>query len=176
MFDYCHPTRIASDFSYSLCLSQHVLPSCAMDLYFIDLCKLKCILDIVCNYLHHIYVSYIYQSSATKAWYKPVLFSIVLAWFDPAHNKFDHRASVRTLDLILQSKIVYIFVPRRAHDYMNLTYTCNFSCILFLRSPDHINKNDRTCYICIYCAYTLFFSFLPFSAYPKPRTAFILPV
>jgi hypothetical protein len=140
LVDFLHPTKIASpmlacsdlvrtesDLSHPLCLFKHVLPSCAMDLYFIDLFKLRCILDIVSNYLDHIYVSSIYQSSANEAWYKPVLFSNVLAWFDRAHNKFDHRASVRTLDLILQNKIVYIFVPRRPHDYINLTYTCNFS-------------------------------------------------
>jgi hypothetical protein len=67
MLDCCNLAGIASDLSYSLCLSQHVLPSCAMDLYFIDLRKIGCILDVVCNYLDHIYVSSIYQSSATEA-------------------------------------------------------------------------------------------------------------
>jgi hypothetical protein len=49
--------RTESDLSHPLCLSKHVLPSCAMDLYFIDLCKLRCILNVVSNYLEQIYVS-----------------------------------------------------------------------------------------------------------------------
>jgi hypothetical protein len=35
------------------------------------------------------------------------------------------------------------------------------------------DNNDTTCYIYIYFAYTLFFLFLPLSAYPKPWTAFL---
>jgi hypothetical protein len=105
LVDFLQPTKIASpmlacsdlvrtqsDLSHPLCLSKHVLPSCAMGLYFIDLCKLRCILDVVRNYLDHIYVSSIYQSSATEAWYKPILFSNLLTSFDRAHNKFDHRS------------------------------------------------------------------------------------
>ena len=36
-----------------------------------------------------------------------------------------------------------------------------------------MNKNDTTCYLYIYSAYTLFFLFLPLLAYLKPRTAFL---
>jgi hypothetical protein len=79
---------------------------------------------------------------------------------------------MRTLDLILHNKTIYIFCPWRAHDYMNFTYICNFSCILSTGNIHQVNKTDTPCYIYIYCAYTLFFLFHPFSAYPKPMTAF----
>jgi hypothetical protein len=173
MLDCCNPARIASDLSSSLCFSQHVLPSCTMDLYFIDLCKLGCILRVMHNYLDHIYVFSIYQSSATEAWYKPILFSNVLAWFDRAHNTFDHKASVRALALILQNKIVYIFAPRCAHDYMHSLITCNLCCLMYSTHIIHVNNNNTPCYVYIYSPYTLFFLFLPRSAYPKPRTAFL---
>jgi hypothetical protein len=58
--------RIESDFSYQLCLSQHVLPSCAMDLHYPDLCKLRCILDVASYYPDHIYVSCNTPTFATK--------------------------------------------------------------------------------------------------------------
>jgi hypothetical protein len=56
---------------------------------------------------------------------------------------------------------------------MYFTYTCNLSCLMYSRHIFHVNKNNTTCYVYIYSAYTLFFLFLPLSAYPKPRTAFL---
>jgi hypothetical protein len=47
------------------------------------------------------HISSTYQHTITEEWYKHVLFSNLLDWFDRAHNKFDHRASMGTLDLIL---------------------------------------------------------------------------
>ena len=72
---------------------------------------------------------------------------------------FDHRSSIRIFDLILNN--------------MYFTYTCNFSSVFYIGINHRVNKNGTTCYIYIYSAYTLFFSFLPLSAYPKPRTAFL---
>ena len=88
--------------------------------------------------------------SLVQAWYKPHVVLHLLDWFDLVHKKFDHRASVRILDLILNNKSVYIY---GYHHYTN--------------------NNVTICYTYIYSAYTLFFLFLPVSAYPKPRTAFL---
>ena len=64
-----------------------------------------------------------YQSSAVKAWYKPMLFSHILDWFDLAHNnKYDHRSSVRTLGIILNNKTLYMFVPPHDLDCMTHLY------------------------------------------------------
>jgi hypothetical protein len=60
VLDCSNSARIESDISYPLCLSQHMLLSCAMDLYFIDLCKLRCILDVASlswSYICFFYIS-----------------------------------------------------------------------------------------------------------------------
>jgi hypothetical protein len=44
---------------------------------------------------------------------------------------------------------------------------------MYSRHIFHVNKNNTTCYVYTYSAYTLFFLFLPLSAYPKLRTAFL---
>ena len=92
-------------------------------------------------------------------------------WFDLVH-KFDHRSSLRKLNLILKNKTIYLVVFHHDHDSLYFTYTCNLSCLMYTGHTFHVNNNNTTCYIYIYFAYTLFFLFLPLSAYLKPRTAF----
>ena len=119
----------------------------------------------------------------------------MLRWFYHDSKKIDHRSSVRTLDLILNNKLFYICVSHFDHDSLSFTYTCNYDYLLlsFLLFPydnymcytcnfscflsfenNHTNyKHDTTCYIYKYFAYTLFFFFLPLSAYLKPWMAFL---
>ena len=173
MLDCSILSRIESDLSYPLCLSQNVFHVCATDLCFTYICKLSCILYAASHGHDRI---------------------TILDWFDLSCSKFDHRSSVRILDLILNNKTSYIFVTH-CHNYMNFTYTCNndcqklryclflyhncvlytcnLRCILHVGNNTHVNKNDTTCYTYIYSAYTLFFLFLPLSACPKPWTAFL---
>jgi len=181
LLDCSDLARLESNFSYPLCLSQILLPKCATDLYFTYICKLSCmflarhnddahITNHICVCSSHVYIS---QSSAVDARYKPILFTHLLDWFDLACTKFDHRSSMRTLDLILNNKTLYIFVHYNDYDFICFTYTCNLSCSVYIANSMYDDNNDTTCYIYIYFAYTLFFLFLPFSAYPKPWTAFL---
>jgi hypothetical protein len=107
--DMCGCSTLASlqsDLLCLLCLSHTSLPKCATDPYFSYICKSRCILPI--GHDDHAHINEYFsvrsslvhhnQSSATGAWYNPTLFSYLFEWFDLAHNKFDHRASVRTLD------------------------------------------------------------------------------
>src|SRR4051812_10384632 len=132
------------------------------------ICKLSCILHTEQNdYVHN------NRSSAVEAWPESIRFSHSLNWFDLVHHKFDHRSSLRKLNLILNNKIIYLFGFQHDHDSLYFTYTCNLSCLMNSRHIIHVNKNDTTGYVYIYSAYTLFFLFLPLSAYPKPRTSFL---
>lgn len=144
----------------------------ATDVYFTYICKLSCILYAVSHGHDHISICSTYQSSVVKAWYPISIHLHILDWFDLVYRKFDHRSSVRTLELILNNKTVYIFVPHRDHISKCFTYTCKLSCNLNYKNTHYVHKKDTTCNTYIYSAYTLFFLFLPLSVYQKPRTAF----
>ena len=193
LLDCSDLARFAYDYAHPSCLSQ-------TDLCFTYICKLSCILSTGNNGHDYLPVCAAwsllcstYQSSAAEAWYETYDDLHRLDWFDLASTKFDHRSSVRTLDLILNHKILYICVYHFDHDSMNFTYTSNSDCLLLRFSwfhydnymcyarnfrcilsfeNNHVHKNDTTCYVYIYSAYTLFFLFLPLSAYQKPRAAF----
>jgi hypothetical protein len=169
VLDCSNSARIESDISYSLCLSPNLLPSCSTDLYFTYICKLSCILYTACNAHDPISVCSTYQRSIVEAWFSPLVNFYLADCFDLAYNKFDHRAFVRTLDLILHNNTIYIFHPRRAHDYMNFTYTCIF---VYWAYSSYSQRWPTVLYIHILCIHVVLF-FLPFSAYPKPRTAFL---
>jgi hypothetical protein len=169
MLDCSNSSRIESDLSYSLCLSQHMLLLNATNICFTYICKLSCTLYTL-SYCHdHISICSTYQSSAVKAWYPISIHLHILDWFTLIYRKFDHRSSVRTLELILHNKTVYIFVPHRIS--ICFTYTCKLSCNLDYENTTHVRKIHTTFYIYIYSAYT-FFLFLPLPVYQKPRTAF----
>lgn len=142
----------------------------ATDVYFTYICKLSCILYAASH--EHISICSTYQSSAVKAWYPLSIHLNILDWFNLVYRKFDHRSSVRTLELILNNKTVYIFVSHRDDISIWFTYTCKLSCNLDYESTTHVRKIDTTFYNYIYYAYMLFFLFLPLSIYQKPRTAF----
>ena len=190
MLDCSALPRFEYVYEHTFCLSQ-------TELYFTYIYKLSCILNTWINDYGHIsncatawpLLCSKYQSSAVEAWY-PISFDLhMLSWFYHDSMEFDHRSSVRTLDLLLSNKILFLCVYHFNHDYINFTYTCNFSCkfIRYTVRPydtcvfytcnfghtSNVNETDQRCYIYIYYAYTLFFLFLPLSAYPKPRTAFL---
>jgi hypothetical protein len=118
MLECLHSARIQSDFLYPLSLSQHMLHLYATKIYFTYICKLRCILPIGHDDHAHIHEYFCVhsslvhhnQSSAVGAWHKPILFSDILDWFDLVHHKFDHRSSLRKLNLILNNKNIYLFV------------------------------------------------------------------
>ena len=189
-------TRFEHDYTHTLCLSQ-------TELYFTYICKLSCILTTWINDQGHLFhgptawslLCSKYQSSAVEAWY-PTSFDLPrLNWVYHDSMKFDHRSCVRRLSLILNNKLLYICVSHFDHDSPGFSYICNYDC-LFLRflffpydnymcyackfscflsfEDNHTNsKHDTTCDIYTYFAYMLFFLFLPLSAFPKPRTAFL---
>jgi hypothetical protein len=105
-----------------LCLSQHLLHLYATAIDFTYICKLSCILHAASNAHEHTYVCSIYQSGTVEAWYPIYVPLNILNWFDLAYSTFDHQSSVRTLDLILNNKTLYMCVPHSGHDYMNFTY------------------------------------------------------
>ena len=158
MLDCFNLARIEPKFSYPLCLSQKSLSSYATDLYFTYICKLSCIFHT--GQHDHVYIN---QSSAVEAWCESIWFSHILNWFDLAH-KFDHRSSLRKLNLILKNKTIYLVVFHHDHDSLYFTYTCNLSCLMYTGHTFPVNNNNTTCYIYIYFVYTLFFLFLPLSA------------
>ena len=183
--------------SYSHCLSHALMPSCT-DFRFTYIYKISCVLHTRYITEHTIDCTtvwssscYTYQSSAVEAWYPLSHDLYFLSWVDLATMKFDHRSSVRTLELILNNKNIYLCVFLCALDYMNFTYIRNSDCCLlqcplfpdeklcYIFAYCHLgiiivfSTTDTTGHICIYSAYTLFFLFLPLSAYPKPRTAFL---
>ena len=134
---------------------------------FNHICKWRCIFHTGQHDHGHIN-----KSSAVEAWHESIWFSHILNWLDLVH-KFDHRSSLRKLNLILKNKTIYLVVFHHDHDSLYFTYTCNLSCLMYTEHIFHVNNNYTTCYIYIYFAYTLFFLFLPLLAYPKPWTAFL---
>ena len=85
------------------------------DLYFTYMCKLSCILNngnnehantIECTTIRSLLCSK-YQSSVVEAWYPISTELHCLDCFYLATTKFDHRSSVRTLDLILKKEVIH---------------------------------------------------------------------
>jgi hypothetical protein len=160
---------LPSNWFNSLCLFHNLLPTCATDPYFTYISTLSCMLATGHNDHAHITEYYCVHSSlvhnnpssATESWHKPILFSHILDWFDLVCHKFDHRSSLRKLNLILNNKTIYLFVFDHAYDSLYFTYTCNLSCLMYSRYIFLVNKNNTTCSLYIYFAYTLFFLFLP---------------
>ena len=110
MLDCFNSYTIKSDLTYPLCLSQHMLHFNAIDKRFTYICKLSCILYTLSYGHDSIPISNTYQSSAVKAWYPTYRYLPILDWFDLVYTKFDHRSSVRTLELLLNNKTIYIYV------------------------------------------------------------------
>lgn len=100
LLDCSNVAKSGSDLSYNLYLSQHMLHLYAPESCFTYICKLSCILYDVNNGHDRI---------------------PILDLFDLAYIKFDHRSSVRTLDLILNNKTVYIFGSHLDHDSLCFT-------------------------------------------------------
>ena len=193
--------RFLHDSTPMFCVPKQFLHIHATDLYITYICKLSCILHngnnehdniIECNTFWSLLCSK-YHSSTFEAWYPISTELHYLNWFYLAIMKFDHRSSVRTLDLILNNQNLYIDVSPCDHAYMSFTYTCNcdcylvrcylfscenyvlimcnFCCLMSCGNNYHVHNNDAPHYRYMYCAYTLFFLFLPRAAYHKPRTS-----
>ena len=143
----------------------------ATALDFTYICKVSCILHVANNSMAiHMFVLHIRMAQLKHG------IQYMYFW------TFDNRPSMRALDLILNNKTLYMFVPHYDHDNMYFTYTCNYdcwflryylfpyehlvfytcnlSCILHIGNLFHDNKNDTTCYIYINYEYPLFVLFL----------------
>ena len=83
--------RFQPDYTHVFCLPQNLLLTYATDLYFTYICKQSCILNNGNNEHNNI-------------------IDCTTFWFYLATMKFDHRSSVRTLDLILNNQNLYIDV------------------------------------------------------------------
>ena len=85
MLDCSNLSRIKSDLSYILCFAQTFLSTSATDVNFTYICKLSC-------------MSYTGHNDHVDITNRMCVHSSLVGL---AYSKFDHRSSVRTLDLLL---------------------------------------------------------------------------
>ena len=152
--------RVQPDSTHMFCLPQQLLHTYAIDLYFTYICNLSCILHngnnehdntFECNTIWSLHCSK-FQSSAVETLFPIYTDLHCLDCFDLTTMKFDHRSSVRKLDLVLNNKKFYRVVSHLDHAYMNFTYICNCDCCLlryYLSSYDNyvLDTCNFRCYL-----------------------------